>query len=146
MMKGFLARPFFRHQRIRYLAVGAWNTLAGCGIFAAFYYLLQNRLHYLVIAVLAHLLAVGNSWLGFRWLVFRSKAAWFSEYLRFNLSCLMVLAFQLAGLWLLVDYANIHPVISQLALVVLTVLLGYAIHSKFSFRQSVFQEQDESPL
>lgn len=134
---------FFSHRQFRYLAVGAWNTLVGCLMFAGFYFLLRSHLHYLSIAVIAHLLAALNSWVGFRWLVFRSKAPWLAEYMRFNLSSLFVLGLQLGGLWVLVDYGGLHPVASQLFLVVFTVILGYVIHSRFSFRQRVFQDQDE---
>lgn len=139
----FLQHPFSANRQFRYLAVGVWNTLAGCGIYAGFYFVFRNQLHYLTIAVMAHLVAGLNSWVGFRYLVFHSKAPWLAEYLRFNLSCLMVLLFQLAGLWALVDYGGMHPIASQLVLVGLTVLLSYVVHSRFSFRQNVFQDSND---
>lgn len=129
-------------EKLRYLAVGGWNTLAGCAIFALFYFLLADRMHYLAIAVLSHVVAVGNAWISYRRLVFRSRAPLLPEYLRFNVSSLTVLAANIALLWLLVDAAGLHPITSQVFAVVFTVIAGYLIHKRFSFRDRTFDRQD----
>lgn len=123
----------FDDRRFRYIAIGGWNTLAGCGIFAIFYYLLAGKIHYLAIAVLSHFIAVMQAWYSYRRLVFRSQAAWFSEYIRFNLSSLLLLALQMSGLWLLVNFLGLHPLFSQIGLIVVTAIMSYFIHRNFSF-------------
>lgn len=130
----------FDRQKILYLIVGGWNTLAGLGIFAGVYFFLSDTIHYLFVSMLAHAVAVLQSWFAYRSLVFHSKEPWLPEYVRFNLSALLVLIFQLFGLWVLVDHLKIHPLISQSILVVLTVILSYVIHTKFSFNQTVFKD------
>ena len=136
-------KQLFENRHNRYLAVGAWNTVAGLGIFAGFYFLLHHWWHYLAIAALSHFLSVCNAWLGFRIFVFRSRAARLPEFIRFNLSYLFVFVFQLAGMWVMVDYAGFHPIFSQVVLLILAVLLSYVMHSVFSFRQAVFNDGQE---
>lgn len=130
----------FDRKKILYLIVGGWNTLAGLGIFAGVYFFLSNTIHYLFIATLAHVIAVFQAWFAYRTLVFHSKKPWFVEYFRFNLSALLVLIFQLFGLWVFVDHLKIQPLVSQSILVVLTVVFSYFVHTKFSFDQTVFKE------
>ncbi len=126
-------------KKLRYLMVGAWNTLAGCSIFAGAYAIWGTTVHYLVIAILSHFVAVLQSWLTFRYLVFQSTAPRLREYLRFNISSLLILAIQMSGLWLLVDCFNLHPMLSQPVLVTMTVIAGYFVHSAFSFRKPMFK-------
>lgn len=121
------------NERICYVAVSGWNTLVGSGMFILLYYLLAKNVHYLAIIVLSHVLCVVNNWMAYRWLVFQSRAPWFPEYIRFNLSSLVVLAFQFFGVWMLVGFLGFHPVISQLALVVMTLVVSYVIHASYSF-------------
>ncbi|MFZ6849236.1 GtrA family protein [Undibacterium sp. RuRC25W] len=121
-------------KKIRYLVIGAWNTCAGCAIFSGIYYLLGKQVHYLLIAILSHMIAVFQSWLMYRRFVFNSHAPMLNEYLRFNVSSLFVLGIQLSGLWVLVDFCGFHPVFSQPPLVILTVVIGYVVHNRFSFR------------
>lgn len=125
-------------KKLRYLIVGAWNTLAGCGIFAGAYAIWGTTVHYLVITIISHFIAVLQSWLTFRYLVFQSTAPCLSEYLRFNISSLLVLAIQMSGLWLLVDYFCLHPMFAQPVLVTITIVVGYFVHSTFSFRKPIF--------
>lgn len=127
-------------RQYRYVFVGVWNTLAGCVIFAGLYFFLHDRWHYIAVAVVAHLAATMNSWLSFRQCVFYSNSPWLAEYLRFNLSSLVVLCFQVLGLWFLVDFLGLHPVTSQIGLAMSAALLGYLAHTTYSFRQKVVAE------
>lgn len=123
-----------RDERLRFLLVGGWNTLFGMVMFSSLYLLLAGRLHYLGILVVSHFLSVFNNWVMYRRLVFASRSDRLAEYLRFNASSLLMLAFNFAGLWLLVDFVGLHPVLSQLLLLVVTVALSYLLHSEYSFR------------
>lgn len=124
----------FLSRRFRYLAAGGWNTLFGCALFAALYTALAGVMHYLAIAVVSHLIAVCQAWLIYRRLVFYSSEPWLQEYLRFNLSSLLVLGFQVAGLWTAVELLGFRPIISQAILVIMAVIFSYLIHANFSFR------------
>ncbi|MBI5792165.1 MAG: GtrA family protein [Rhodocyclales bacterium] len=123
-----------RDERVRFLLVGGWNTLFGTAMFATLYLLLVGHLHYLAILVISHVLSSINNWLTYRRLVFVSRADRLAEFVRFNASSLTVLAFNFAGLWLLVDFCDWHPIASQILLVAATVVLSYLIHAGYSFR------------
>ena len=121
-------------EKIAFIVASGWNTLIGCGSFFTFYHLLHKNVHYLAIITLSHFLCVINNWLIFRWLVFRSKSRLLSEYIRFNLSSIFILCFQLFGIWLLVELFGFHPIPSQLALVAATLVVSYGTHKYYAFR------------
>src|SRR2546425_8244330 len=55
-----------RREQVLYLIVGGWNTVFGYGGWARLQTMLGDRLHYLVIVVLAWPIAVLNAYLGYR--------------------------------------------------------------------------------
>lgn len=120
-------------QKVLYVLVGLFNTGVGISVFFTLYLCLHELLHYQVITVLSHLLSVFSSWLMYRRFVFKSDASPFIEYLKFNLSSLVMLGFQMLGLYVFVDQFNINPIISQPIVVFVAVIVSYVIHSKFTF-------------
>src|SRR4051794_37384890 len=62
-----------RREQVLYLVVGGWNTLFGYLVWATMQYLLGATLNYLVILVLSWPIAVLNAYLGYRYIVFRSR-------------------------------------------------------------------------
>ncbi len=84
-----LGRPvrfyFRRREQLLYLAVGGWNTVFGYGVWALLQHLLGDHLHYLVIVVLSWPIAVLNAYLGYRYVVFRSRGSVLRELPRFSL-------------------------------------------------------------
>lgn len=124
----------WRHsRRLRFLVLGAWNTLFGYGMFVLGYLLLSQWLHYLAIALLAHALAVSQAFLTQRHLVFKSANPWLRDFLRFNLTHAGTLALGMAGLALLVDVFHLHPLLAQGIVLAITVIVSYVAHSRFSF-------------
>lgn len=122
------------HQKLRFVAVGAWNTVFAYLAFSGLYVWLHSRLHYLVISVLAHLLAVTNAFICQRSLVFHSRAAWLPAFLRFNLVQLLVLGWGLLGLSAMVEVLHIHPLLSQLFVMVIAVVVSYVLNRTYAFR------------
>lgn len=123
------------HEKLRYVAIGVWNTLFAYAAFSSLYALLHRHWHYLVIGVAAHLVAVTNAFALQRRFVFRSVTPWWQAYLRFNLAQLLMLCWGLAGLAFFVEVLAWHPLISQLVVIVVSVVLGYLLSSKFAFRK-----------
>src|SRR3954470_22951283 len=72
-----------RREQVLYLVVGGWNTVFGYGVWALLQALLGNRLHYLVIVLIAWPIAVLNAYLGYRLVVFRSRGSILREFPRF---------------------------------------------------------------
>ena len=64
-----------RREQVLYLVVGAWNTLFGYAIWALLQFLIGDRVHYLVVVLIAWPLAVLNAYFGYRWFVFRSHGS-----------------------------------------------------------------------
>jgi putative flippase GtrA len=120
-------------QMVRYVVVGGWNTLAGYTIFFACYVLLAEQLHYMLIALLSHVVATLNAWVCYRRLVFFSTMRWFTEYLRFNLSCGLLIAFQLFILFVLSGLLGVHPLVAQAVAIIISVGVSYLVHKHFSF-------------
>lgn len=69
---------------VRYLTVGACNTLFGYGCFALFTFLLTPFLAYGYVAasLLANLFAITFSFLGYKWFVFKTHGNYLKEWLR----------------------------------------------------------------
>jgi putative flippase GtrA len=121
-------------QKLRYLAVGAWNTVFAYLAFGFIYLELHDRLHYLLISVLAHLLAVINAFICQRWLVFQSQTFWLTAFLRFNMVQLLALGWGLAGLAFLVEVLHLNPLPSQLLTMAVAIIVSYVLHRDYSFR------------
>lgn len=122
-----------RSLHLRFLVVGAWNTLFAYGCFALLFLLAGGRVHYLVLQVIAHFLSVANAFVGHRHVTFRSESAWPAEFLRFNVSYLGALALGLVGLPLLVSGLGLHPLLAAAIVTIVTVATSYALHRRFSF-------------
>jgi len=69
---------------LRYLLVGACNTLFGYACFALLTLLLNPffRYGYVVASVLANLIAITFSFLGYKWFVFKTQGNYLKEWIR----------------------------------------------------------------
>jgi putative flippase GtrA len=139
-----LARRFPLGQVIRYLIVGAWNTLFGYGLFALFTYLLRHVASDYAAAmtanVLSSVIAITVAFLGYKWFVFKTKGNYLREYLRcyvvygtaflIGLALLPVLMMLLNAM--LVPRDSV-PYIAGAILTAGTVLVSFVGHRQFSF-------------
>lgn len=116
------------------MAIGLWNTLAGYAIFAGLYQVIGPQIGYMLTALVSHALAVTQSFLTQRQLVFRSQAPWWTEYLRFNLAHLGSLLIGLALLPILVELIGLIPLIAQALSTLLIVVISYFVHQYFTFK------------
>src|ERR1700687_5016296 len=73
-----------RAQLLRYLSVGACNTLFGYGCFAWFTMLLSPLMAYAYVlaSLLANLLSISFAFFGYKWLVFKTKGNYLREWAR----------------------------------------------------------------
>ncbi len=145
----------FRHvppgQLLRYLMVGAWNTLFGYATYVVFTALL-SRVHYgyVLASLIANLLNITVAFLGYKWFVFRTRGHYLREWVR----CVMVYSTViLLGMVLLppVVYLVSHvtgrpkaaPYIAGLLITGMTVILSFLGHKTISFRHAI-QEPESS--
>lgn len=131
---GWPARFYLRRrEQLLYLVVGGWNTVFGYGVWALLQALLGDRLHYLVIVLIAWPIAVLNAYIGYRYLVFRSRGPILRELPRFSLVYFVTLIVNLALLPIALNVLpfNIYGV--QALLLVIVIICSYLSHKYFSF-------------
>lgn len=128
-------RTAWRHEKIRFLAVGVFNTVFGYLVFLALYLAFGARCHYLILSSVAHILSVLVAFCGQRTLVFRSAQPWPREFIRYNISLLFSFLTGLLSLYVLVEFAGLTPSVGQAITVVVTVVISYLAHRHFSFKR-----------
>lgn len=126
--------PFLVNEKHRFLLAGIYNTGFGYASFAALYAMFGQSVHYLLLALAAHPIAVTNAFLTHRFFVFRSKGDFWPEYLRFNLTYVGTLLIGMTGLLLLVEIFKLHPLVAQVIIIAVTVCSSYFAHKHFTFR------------
>jgi putative flippase GtrA len=138
-----LAAHFPPGQFLRYLVVGAWNTLFGYSLYAALTALLTPLIpySYMVASLLANVVGITVAFLGYKWFVFKTKGNYLREWTR----CVVVYSGAIAvGLLLLpilvaivrhyTRYQRQAPYIAGAMLTGVSVVFGFVGHRKFSFR------------
>ena len=132
-----LGRPvrfyFRRREQLLYLVVGAWNTVFGYCVWALMQYLLGDYLNYLVIIVLSWPIAVLNAYLGYRYIVFRSRGPVLRELPRFSLVYLATLVLNLALLPVALRVLPFSIYVDQALFLGVVVVCSYLSHKYFSF-------------
>ncbi len=124
---------FRRREQLLYLIVGAWNTVFGYGVWAVMQYLLGDTLNYLVILVLSWPLAVLNAYVGYRFIVFRSKGSVLKELPRFSLVYVASLVANLLVLPIALRVLPFSIYVDQAIFLVVVVVVSYLGHKYYSF-------------
>jgi len=124
---------FRRREQLLYLVVGGWNTVFGYAVWALLQFMLGNHLHYLVILVLAWPIAVLNAYLGYRYVVFRSRGPILRELPRFSLVYLLSLVVNLALLPIALNVLPFNIYVIQALLTVAVIVGSYVSHRYYSF-------------
>jgi putative flippase GtrA len=132
-------------QVVRYLLIGAWNTLFGYGTFALFTMLLAplGRQSYILAVIPSTTINITVAFLGYKWFVFKTKGNYLREWIR----CVGVYSSSMAlGMVLLPVFVFVirhrfglesqAPYIAGALLGVLTVIFSFFGHKHISFRQS----------
>jgi putative flippase GtrA len=119
---------------LRFLLAGAYNTAFGYLVFTVLYYGFGTTIGYLGVAVLCHPVALTSAFIVHRRLVFRSTVGWPASFLRFNLSQLVAILCGMLGLYGLVHFAHLSPLLAQAMVLLVSVVITYILHRRFSFR------------
>ena len=136
-----------RGQIMRYLVVGAWNSLFGYGCFFLILRLFlhlsptQPALTASIALVFATIINITVSFLGYKWFVFRTKGNYLREYRRsllVYLPSLILNAVAIAPLTALLRLAphlkTQAPYVAGALLAGFTVILNFFGHKHISFR------------
>jgi putative flippase GtrA len=145
-----LGRPvrfyFRRREQLLYLVVGGWNTVFGYGVWALLQYLLGDHLHYLVVIVLSWPFAVLNAYLGYRYIVFRSRGPVLRELPRFSLVYLATLLVNLALLPVALRILPFNIYVIQALFTGIVVVCSYLGHKYYSFRGGHPRDAGDRPF
>lgn len=127
-------RSLIRHRPLRYVVVGGWNTFFGVGLFTVLYLAFRGRIGYVAILAVTQVIAVLQSHLTQRLLVWRSRGHYVSELLRFSA---LYVVYYFANLGLLKTGVEVlgFPVLpTQWALTLLLILPMYLAQRSWAFR------------
>lgn len=125
---------FLKNEKIRYLLVGGYNTAFGYILFVLLLMLLKDRVHYLIVLVISHVISVTNAYLAYKFLVFKTQEQWLLEFVKFNTVYLGMLSINLVALPAMVELLAIRPIVGQAWFVIITVIVSYLGHKHFSFK------------
>ena len=136
-------------QIVRYLVVGAWNTLFGYGLYALLTYLLTPLIPYayMAAALLGTVVCITVSFLGYKIFVFRTRGNFLREYLRCYVVYGTSTIVNLALLPVLVTVLNLYvepqvysPYIAGAILTAGTVVVSFIGHQRYTFAHKLSHE------
>lgn len=143
-MTGFLAsvKEEILRRGIRYVIVGAWNTLFGVGCYTALL-LIFPQVHYLVLGIFSNILAITNAFLCYKFFVFKTKGYLLTEYFR----CYIVygggMLAGMCGMFVCVSLFGFSPVWANLVVTAVVIIGSYCGHRFFSFNHK--KKEPEAP-
>ena len=137
-----------------YIAVGVWNTLFGTAVYFGFVWFFADlgRYGYMLAAVAGNIIAISESFLTYKLLVFRTKGNWLSEYVKcwlvYGGAALINMAFLpfcVEGIrWFspvrLKDYA---PYLGGLLMTGLTITISFVGHKNITFKRQIGNSQSQ---
>ena len=140
MLKGNLIQ-----EKVRFILVGIWNTFFGYFLFFFLDIYFENlfliRYHaYMLAMVLGQIIATVNAFIFHRYFTFRSNTTGkdiIFEFFRFCLTYVITFSLSLLLLPSIVEIFNIHPRISGAIVTLITTLVSYFGHSRFSFNKGI---------
>ncbi|MHB8741986.1 MAG: GtrA family protein [Sulfuricaulis sp.] len=127
-------------RKARYLIAGGWNTLFGYGVGVGLYYGLSQHMHVIGIGALANVLAITMAFLTYKLFVFQTKGNWAQEYLRCYLVYGGIAILGIALLWATVDGLHMQIWLAQGIVILVTVIVSYTGHARFTFRKKNDQQ------
>ena len=143
-MKNNLLSLIKSKTEIRFLLVGAWNTLFGYLIFLLFLFLLEKifnneRQIYSLSIAFSHLISVINSFIFHKVVTFVSKQKGLEivyEFRRFFNSYIITFLLNLSLISIQVELLSLDPRIAGALSIPLCVVVTYFLLSKYSFKKT----------
>lgn len=140
---------FWRREEIRYLIVGAFNTVVGLGLYAGFHALLGRQLGYLLVLIPAWAVGIVVSFFTLRYVVFRAHGHMLKDFLRFSSVQFTGLALNAPVLAVVHVSTSLPAVWAQAVSLLLVAIATYFSHKLFSFRRAepaaITPQEDRAP-
>ena len=143
-MKNNLLSLIKSKTEIRFLLVGAWNTLFGYSIFLIFLNLFENffgleRSAYVLGITFSLIFGIVNSFFFHKYFTFRSKEKGkeaFKEFLKFFNSYLLTFILNLVLISFLVELVLLDPVYAAAISIPICVVVTFFLLSNYSFKKT----------
>jgi putative flippase GtrA len=120
--------------KLRFLVVGGLNTCFGLLIFPLLMWLMTPwHVPYMAPLVISHPIAIVFSFLTTKFITFRSKGRYLSEFSKFGTFYVLNFILNIAALPALVEFAGMHPIPAQLMFASLVIVTSYFWHSRITF-------------
>jgi putative flippase GtrA len=119
----------------RYVIAGGYNTAVGLLLYLFFFGVLGERYHYLLLLTVSYAIGTINGFLAYKFFVFRTRAGYLAEYLRFNAVHLVGIAVNYISLPVLVEFAGLKPFTAQGLIVIMLIVSSFVLHKHFTFKQ-----------
>jgi putative flippase GtrA len=129
-MSGFINK-LFEDKKIRFLFVGALNTIFGYAVYAFFIYL---RMHYFLAQLLSSILAIAHSYLWNKYFTFRSPGISASEIMRFVSVYAVSYLMNMGILYVSIEYFKWNAYFAGFICLFVTAVVSYVGHKSISFR------------
>lgn len=120
-------------KKIRYFLVGGLNTVVGYCIGVGMYKALGSNFGIVWVGIFSNVLSITVSFLTYKMLVFRTKGMWVAEYLKSYLVYGGIALISIFFLWLFVDNMKLSIWLAQALVLVVTVVISFISHSRFTF-------------
>lgn len=121
--------------RVRFLVVGAINTVCGYLVYAAVYWLLGSRVLPTICLVITHGLYSPVAFVLYRRYVFKVEGNLVKDFLRFQSVYVVSFAANVMLLWLTTSVLNWNPYVAQAIVLGALTICSYVGHRFFSFRR-----------
>lgn len=128
-------RSLAKDERVAYLATGLFNTAFAFGVFVSLEVAVGDRLHYLVILLITHVVGVLEAFTMYRLFVFKVRGNMGMDLLRFETVNLSALAVNFAMLSLLVELLHVKVILGQMVVMCVVTIGTYLANKHFSFRR-----------
>ena len=123
-----------RHEeKLRYLAVSAWNYLFGNAVYIGLVTLFGKQ-SYLWMLIPTNVIAITNNFFGFKFIVFRTRGNYWREYLRMYVVYWPIILAQAFTLPVLVRWLHLDPRIANPIWGFVAFAVAYVAHRLFTFR------------
>lgn len=142
----FLSDTFPKAQVGLYLITGVWNTVFGYAVYAIFVWLFSEKFpySYMLAAVISNIFSVTQSFLTYKYIVFRTQGNFLKEYIKcwgvYGTASLISLALLpipviICEHLLPTSYKYLAPYIGGLILLGVTVIISFLGHKNITFKQ-----------
>lgn len=132
--KAMVFRVEERHQQLRFVLAGVWNTAFGYLAFLIAYAAIGGGLGSVPALLVGYAIALPQSYTVQRYLVFRSRSAWRGQFLRFATANTVVFVANLLLLPVVIALSQADPRIIQAFFVGFSTIASYLAHKHFSFK------------